>query len=269
MFAWELRTALAVALLRKLRTSNRRSGFVAVGPILKGPLLRILPLIRWLLGEADKIVCFSLAECEAQARLLGLPRERFVFLPTAWESEPTAMDDEGYVLALGHSSRDYATLLEAVRGTDVPVIIAAKEAANLGGAILPPNVTGRYRTESEETNRLVGGARLHVIPLHDSAHSAGQSVLLRAMAKGKAVVVTDTAGVRDYVQDGETAVLVPAGDAMALRAALLRLWGNSEERQRIGKNAARIQRQDFSFPHFTRSLVAVAEEVVHVRQLRS
>lgn len=262
VFAWELRTAVAVALLRKIRGRNRQSRFVAVGPILKGFALRVLPIVSWLLSEADMIVCFSRAECETQAQQLGLPQSRFVFVPTAWQDEEIAPEvKRGYILALGHSGRDYPTLLEAVQETDLPMIMAIKERSDLGGVAVPPNVRVRYQTDQKETDALVTGASLVVVPLFERAHSAGQSVLLRSMAQGKAIIVTDTEGIRDYVQDGETALLVPPGDSTVLRAAIVRLWADAAERKRMGENAARIQRQDFSFERFTARMVELADNL--------
>jgi glycosyltransferase involved in cell wall biosynthesis len=262
VFAWELRTIVAVALWRKMRPNHKSAGFVAVGPILKGPALGILPVLRWLIREADRIVCFSQAECESQAQKLGLPRDLFTFVPTAWHQEKLApKDDNGYVLALGHSGRDYRTFLNAVRTIDLPVILAIKERTDMGGVAVPPNVTVRYRTEQAETDTLIAGAIMIVIPLRDTDHSAGQSVLLRSMAQGKAIIVTETAGIRDYVQEGETAVLVPPRDTAALKQAILDLGSDPQRRQRMGDTAARIQRQEFSFPQLTERLVKIADEI--------
>ena len=232
VFCWEMRCSLAVALLLGGRTKTK---LVVVGPILKGPLLRVLPVVRLLLARAERIVCFSRAECDDYARLLKLPRDRFVFLPTPWLSDETESErDDGYILALGQSNRDYATLLEAVRGTDLPVVIVAGNESALGGVEVPPNVSVCYNTGHDETNTLIARAAFHCIPLHAAGYSAGQTVLLRAMACGKAVVVSDTPGIRDYVRDGETALLVPPADVPALRAALFHLWTNADERKRIG-----------------------------------
>lgn len=271
VFAWELRTALAVGALRRLRPACRRARFVPVGPILKGPVLWALPVVRWLLRDADRIVCFSRAECESQARRLHLPRERFVFVPTPWAADETmAEEDGGYILALGHSGRDYLTLLKAVRGTELPVTVVVRSPRDLGGADVPPNVTVRCRTGHDETNALVAGARLHVIPLRRGIdHSAGQTVLLRAMARGKAVVVTDTAGIRDYVRPGKTAQLVPPGDAAALRAALMRLWQDAAERRRLGLAGARAVREEFGFPRFAAHMAAIADAVIGGEEIRS
>lgn len=265
VFAWELRTTLAVALLRKLRPANRRARLVAVGPILKGPLLKALPLVRWLLKDAAYIVCFSRAECETQANALNLPRERFCFVPTFWEAEESniPLSDSGdYILAVGHSSRDYPTLLEAIQGTGLPLIICAREPGDFGGCPVPSNVSVRFRTESDETNALVARAAFHVLPLRDTNYSAGQSVLLRAMAAGKAVIVSDTAGIRDYVTNGETALLVPPGDAEALRNALLTLWDDTETQKRIGERAAESVRTEFSPALFAARMQKIADSLM-------
>lgn len=262
VFSWELRAALATGLIRQL-TGQRRARWVALAPILKGPVLKALPLVRRLLGGADRIVCFSSGECEAYAELLRLPRERFAFLPLAWlDDEPETDEDDGYILALGHSNRDYNLLLKAVHGTGLPVRIVAADTAWLEGETPPPHVTIKTNTGFDETNALIAKATFHVIPLKPVGYSSGQTVLLRAMARGKAVVITDTMGVRDYVRDGETGVLVPPGDAEALRSALLRLWDDPARRKRIGTQAARAIREEFGFPRFARRLAQMARELV-------
>ncbi len=257
LFTWELRSTVAVALARKF-TGQRKAKFVPTGPILKGNLLKILPVLHWLLSDAERIICFSSKECEDYSRLLKLPVQKFLFLPTPWlADEEVSERDDGYILALGQSNRDYGTLIRASRGTDLPILIVAYDSSVLGGESPPPNVTVRYNTGHEETNALIAGASFHVVPLHARSHSAGQTVLLRAMARGKAVIVSDTPGVRDYVSE-ETTVLVPPADEEALRTTMLRLWSDKQERQQIGNAAAHSVRKDFGFPRFTERLVELA-----------
>ncbi|WP_309708992.1 hypothetical protein, partial [Armatimonas sp.] len=54
VFTWELRCALAVLLLRRLQRA--KTPVIVVGPILKGGILKALPLFRGLLADAAKIV---------------------------------------------------------------------------------------------------------------------------------------------------------------------------------------------------------------------
>ena len=165
--------------------------------------------------------------------------------------------DDGYILALGQSGRDYATLLRAVADTDLPVVIVAGSPSALGGVAPSANVRVLYNTGHEQTNELIANATLHCIPLHAEGYSAGQTVLLRAMARGKAVVVTDTPGIRDYVRPGETSATVAPADSESLKTVLLELWNRPDERARIGHNAARAVREEFSFARFVERLVTL------------
>jgi glycosyltransferase involved in cell wall biosynthesis len=63
--------------------------------------------------------------------------------------------------------------------------------------------------------------------------------LLEAASAGVAVVACDVGGVPDVVIDGETGVLVPRADAVALRNAIARLLGAPDERRRLGATARR------------------------------
>ena len=69
--------------------------------------------------------------------------------------------------------------------------------------------------------------------------ASGVGTVLEAMALGKALIVSDSPGIRDYVAHDETALVVPCGDVMALRAAIERLTREPETRARLGA-AARV-----------------------------
>jgi glycosyltransferase involved in cell wall biosynthesis len=64
-------------------------------------------------------------------------------------------------------------------------------------------------------------------------------VLLEAMASGKPLITTRIGGIPDVVVDGETGLLVPPGDAAALRKALVRLVEDGEMRVRFGEAGRR------------------------------
>jgi glycosyltransferase involved in cell wall biosynthesis len=88
----------------------------------------------------------------------------------------------------------------------------------------------------------------------------GYGVVAReAMAYGRPVVATGVGGLPDAVVDGETGLLVPPGDVVALRAALGRLLDDSELRARLGA-AARVRAyRRFSWQAYAESaLVAYA-----------
>jgi glycosyltransferase involved in cell wall biosynthesis len=265
LFAWELRNTVATILLRRL-TNQRRARVVSLNPTVKGWALLALPLLRLLLRDADRVISFSSVEHGTLCRQLRLPAERFQFVPRFAEPSEAArnggVDDcrEQFVLALGHSNRDFPTLWEALSDTDVRVVMyrnpwmRGRELSNVRAipSLLPP----------ADEAALVAQAAFHVIPLKAAAFSSGLTVLLRAMAHGKAVIVSDTTGVRDYVRDGETALLVPPGNADALRDAMLRLWNDPQERGRLGRNAAQAVHDRFAAPTFALQLARIAEDLV-------
>jgi glycosyltransferase involved in cell wall biosynthesis len=81
--------------------------------------------------------------------------------------------------------------------------------------------------------------------------------LLEAMAAGKPVVTSAIPGSDELVADGETGLLVPAGDADALAAALKRIVADPELRARLGA-AARLKAET------AHSAVASTQRVVEV-----
>jgi glycosyltransferase involved in cell wall biosynthesis len=58
--------------------------------------------------------------------------------------------------------------------------------------------------------------------------------VLEAMTRALPIVATDVGGVAEQVVDGETGYLVPAGDADAFAAALLRLGAAGDDARRMG-----------------------------------
>jgi glycosyltransferase involved in cell wall biosynthesis len=64
-------------------------------------------------------------------------------------------------------------------------------------------------------------------------------VALETAAAGKPVVASDIGGLSDVVIDGETGLLVPAGDREALGAAMARLLAAAGLRERMGEAARR------------------------------
>ena len=86
----------------------------------------------------------------------------------------------------------------------------------------------------EEVQRLLARAAVVVLPSH---REGLPMVLLEAMAQGRAVVATPVGGIPSLIENDVTGLLVPPGDAKALREAIERLLGDPELRQRLGEAA--------------------------------
>ena len=87
-------------------------------------------------------------------------------------------------------------------------------------------------------------------------------VAVEAAAVGKAVIGTDISGLRDAICDGETGLLVPAGDGAALAAAMRALVADDQRRRWLGAAGRKWAR------NFDWNLLAKEQEGVYLRALR-
>jgi len=62
-------------------------------------------------------------------------------------------------------------------------------------------------------------------------------VIVEALARGRPVVGTSAAGIRDLVHDGQNGVLVEPGDHEALAAAMARILSDRELAERLAAGA--------------------------------
>ncbi len=81
---------------------------------------------------------------------------------------------------------------------------------------------------------------------------------VEAMAAGLPVVGSRVYGLENVVEDGETGLLVPAGDAEALAGAINRLVESREQRTRYGK-AAPLRAEKFSLKKMLTALEGMLE----------
>lgn len=106
---------------------------------------------------------------------------------------------------------------------------------------LPPAVRSRIRFLGPQPPAAVAALRrAAALVLVPSRYENFPLALLEAMADGCPVVASAVGGVPEIVTDGQDGVLVPAGDADALAAALRSLLSNPEAAARLGA-AARIR----------------------------
>jgi glycosyltransferase involved in cell wall biosynthesis len=204
---------------------------------------------RWAYRGVDRLVFFSPNQAAVYRDVLGIPEERLAPVPFGIDHEhfaPQDVDEQDYLLAVGRDrGRDWATLFAAVRATDLKLKVAARP-EDLEGLELPPNVEYVGYLPLDEYRDLTAAARVVVVPTEVRAYPTGQTVLLEAMALARCCVVTDTPAMRDYVDDGATALVVPPADPAALRAAIERAWTADELRRRIGAGARRSVEQRFN-----------------------
>ena len=142
------------------------------------------------------------------------------------------------ICTAGLEFRDYDTLVEAVRGLDVDVVIAAaspwSKRTSAIDSSLPGNVTVCKLTLFD-LRQLYADALFVVVPLRQTEFQAGVTTILEAMAMSRAVVCTKTSGQSDVIVHGKTGLYVDPGDAPALRDAIRLLLDDPSEASRLGE----------------------------------
>jgi glycosyltransferase involved in cell wall biosynthesis len=216
---------------------------------------------RVLLSRLSLVICHSRHECEKYRQWLGRG-PRFTYMPFCVNvGKMGAVPNRDYAVSAGRSGRDYALLRRVFAGLEQPLKIICDHFNN-GQAALPPNVEILRGCYDGDYLRELAGARLVIVPLSVEDVSAGQMVLLQAMALGKPIIVTETATTREYVTNYENGILVPRGDEAKLCEAVRLLLGDAELSATLGANAKMTYDQCYSIQSEARYLLACLEGVV-------
>ena len=216
-------------------------------------------LFRWISRRALGILTNSSAEVGFIARRFGIPEARLCFVPMYSTIDPPACSphNDGYVLSIGRTLRDWDTLLRAAPQFAAPLRLVVDKRDQLPAPI-PPNVQVFRNLSLEESRDLMRRAAVVVVPLVPSERSTGQVVLFEAMAMGKPVVATRATGTLDYVRDGENGLRVEPGDAPALAQAVNRLLQDSARARRLADAALADCRKTWNAEtHAARKLEAI------------
>lgn len=173
------------------------------------------------------------------------------FVPDAVDQIDPILDErvaalpEDYILQVGDLAIDKGinVLLEAYRGLEsAPPLVLIGRRLPESPAELPPNVTLinglPHKAVMQAWQRSMFGA----VP--STCLDASPTVTLEAMACGKPVIGSNIGGIPDQIVEGQTGLLVPPGDAGALRAAMTRLVTDEKLRASMGI-AARLRVDQF------------------------
>jgi glycosyltransferase involved in cell wall biosynthesis len=227
-------------------------------------------LFRWLRPQAriSRVLLHSRRQVELAPARLGIPSDRLRFQPYFADSDfwaPRPPSSEALVVSAGREHRDYATLAAACRDLPVRVFIAAgslfsPSATHTQPETWPDNISSEF-ADHRTLREWYARAAVVAVPLVPTDFQAGVTTILEAMSMGRPVVVSATEGQRDVVEDGVTGVMVPPGDARALREAIQRLLDDPAERARLGANARSAVERRFSLDAYAASLAGHLEEL--------
>ena len=145
--------------------------------------------------------------------------------------------------------------------------VALRQLAATLGIGARVNFAGRIDMDGAGEAKLAAAyaqADIVCLPSLERAESFGL-VLLEAMRAGKPVVASAIpgSGVGFVVRDGDTGLLVPPGDALALAAAMRRLAADAPLRQRLGAAGQRRWHEEFTLDRVTPQVLDLYRHVLN------
>ncbi len=214
--------------------------------------------------EAAGAVTACSADLAQRALALGAPAARLRTVPYGVDLErfaPAAGDgelrarlgapaDALLVFAIGRlvEKKGFAVLVEAAAKAGARLHVAIAGAGDLAPALreraagLGAPVTLVGPLSHDLVPRALRAADVVAVPsVVDRAGNVDglPNTLLEALAAGRPLVASRVAGIPDVVEDGRNGLLVAPGDPDALAAALRRLAGDQDLRERLGHEARR------------------------------
>jgi len=229
-----------------------------------------LAYYRFVMRRVSCAICHSALEVARYRQVFAGCGVQFVFVPWGGyvPSAAEIMDraaplppGDGLpgVVAAGRSGRDYPTLAAATAAVPCRLTIICNERAALGGVVPSARVEVLTATFGVDYLARLLRADVVAVPLRVEDISAGQMVLIQAMALVRPLVVTRTPTIGDYLRDSETALLVPRGDAAAMATAIRRLLDDPAAAAAMGRRAQARYAETFSADAHLRALVEAVE----------
>jgi glycosyltransferase involved in cell wall biosynthesis len=224
-------------------------------------------ITRGLLDAAARIVCYTQPALDGLCSLMSQPRHKLDFVhfgvDSAFFSPCSDVADAGFILSVGIDlRRDWNLLLEVAGRIGGRFEVVCRPDA-LRGRSVPSNVHVQCGIPIFALRALYAQASALVVTVQEESQDSGQTVILEAMAMGKAVIATRTAAFEGYsaIQDGKHCLFVPAGDAASLESAIHRLRRDSELRHYLGTNARQVVEEHYNSRAYASQLARVFHTV--------
>jgi len=223
-------------------------------------------LARGALLGYDMITVWSRKQVSAHAEYFRLPKEKLIYLPFKSNHSNRKRFPEvlcniplgKFVFSGGNGKRDYKCLVDAVRGTDVAVVISSTDPKVRKEIEFLPNVILLGAPEPAFAQLQVICYFAVVPMIHSGLKGGGETNICNAMGHEKPVIACCNIAAEDYIVEGETGFVVPVGNSELLRQRILELWNNPDLVEQMGRNAKQRVEEYFTHDKFVRRLLRLA-----------
>jgi len=217
-----------------------------------------------LLPAADAIVSLSTMEVEGTPRMFGLRQDRQhlvnMLVDTDYFTPSGPLGKGDYCLSAGtNEGRDYPTLLKAFPKNEKLLIVTDPYNAAIVEKTKEPGqqVEVKQAVPIDQLKALYENAKAIINPIGEVDFASGHTILLENMSLGRPVIVSMVRGMKDYFEDGITAIGVKPYDVEDMRRKLQAYLDAPEKFAPIGQRA-REWVSRFSAREFARKLIVIA-----------
>ncbi len=218
----------------------------------------------------DRFVVFSTIERRMYHEYFNIPLDRLEFIH--WGVAPPTLDPVDrpivsgeYLCALGGNSRDYKSFIESIRRLPEVNVVMVVRPENLVGLDLPPNVRVMTDIPLAQAMNILAFSRFMALPLDGADVPCGHVTLVNAMHLGKAFAITRSAGIVDYIREGENALMFSAKSVDEMTDVLRRMWDDPELCARLGSAGRAYAAQHCTEAHTFTALVRIFKQLgVHL-----
>lgn len=218
-----------------------------------------------------KIACLSTEQLEDFVKL-GISREKLIFVPFGVDANFFAAGDlskeEDLIVSVGRDAgRDYETLFKAAQLVNHPFTIVASARNIPTLRQVPENISVLYDKSLTEIRDLYKRARIVVIVSKDSkipegSDCSGQTVILDALAAGKAVIATHRPWIADYFEAGKDLVVVEPHNPQVLADAINNLLNDVSKRERLARSGYDKVVAQYTTEDFAKNLLNIMNSLV-------
>lgn len=222
---------------------------------------------NWLFSGIDRILCHSSLETSRYDRLFPSASGKFVYIPYGLhihgynDPAPFLNPATHPALSAGRSGRDYPLLFKVFSKAGYPLKVICDTQNALANCDPAPNIEVLHDCFDACYSQALRQAGMVIVPLAVDDISAGQMVLIQAMAFHKPLIVTNTPTIMDYLEHEVNALLVEPGNEASLRAAVDRLHADPDLARRLAENGFQTYLKRHSMGAFVGNIVAATRDI--------
>jgi len=230
-----------------------------------------LAIIKWLLKELDAVVCLSNFQKEyIEAEIPSLKGKTY-YVPLGVDTtfHKSIDDKREFYLSIGRDNgRDYQTVIDVARELprkDFRIVSLPRNIENLKD--IPNNVKFFHNLSFKDLEKEFQKAKAMLLITHTddvllgSADASGPTVLLDSMARGVPVIASRKEYLKDYVVDGQEALLVDFYCPKCIISAIDRIEKDHDLASLLAKNARKKAVEEFSTYKMAKNLSIIFKEV--------